>query len=119
MNTREYSSLQTELQQLLEKYKVGNFFFGTIAFDGEGDIADLPVLANVTGSKERNLSPARLTSFLMEQCVKALIQLTMRYCGLQLHQALGVVLESAKAAAFELQQEQEAFLQAQRGHAEG
>jgi len=118
MHTRNYDVFQSELYQLLGKSKVENFFFATVTFDG-GDLTDLPVMANVVGNREQNLGPARLTAVMVEQCVKALIQLTMRYCGLQLHQAVGVMVESTKAAAFELQQQQEAYLQSQRGHAEG
>jgi len=115
MNTQTFPKFQADLLNLFQKYGVGTFFFGTLVHDTTGELSDLPVLANVEGNRALNISPARVTAVLVDNFQKSLIRLLMKYCGLTLHQAVGALSESVKAAAHELQQEQEQFLQGARG----
>jgi hypothetical protein len=115
ITTKKFPTFQTEILALFEKHGVDTFFFGTVTNDPSGDLADLPILANVTGSPERGIPEHRMASVFVDNTVKALIQLLMRYTGLTLHQAVGAVTESVKAGAFELQQQQAAFLRGGSG----
>ena len=110
MNTKQFPQFQEELLALFRKHNLGTFFFGTLIHDTGGDLSDLPVLANVEGSQAMNISPARVTSVLVDNLQKSLIRLLMKYCGLTLHQAVGALVESVKSQGHELQQEQEMFL---------
>lgn len=119
MNTKQFPQFEAELTALLRKYNLTTFFFGTLVHDTNGDLSDLPVMANVEGNREMNISPARITAVLVDNLQKSLIRLLMKYCGLTLHQAVGALTESVKAQAHELQQEQEMFLRGGGGRTGG
>jgi hypothetical protein len=110
MITQQFDKFQSELVQLLARYSAGTYFFSCVVNDSEGELSDLPIMAEVSGDRERNVSRARVASVLVEHLLQGLIRLLMQHCGLSLHQAYGAVLESTKAAAHDLQQEQEKFL---------
>lgn len=107
---RAYQQFQQEFGQLLAKFGIGTYFFGVVTHDEEGDVSDLPILFNVVGNREKNISGLRLGSIFVENLLGGLVRMLMRVNGLTLHQAVGALQESLKVAAHEIQQEQEAFL---------
>ncbi len=119
MTADKYPQFQKELLETLAENELGTFFFATMVQDKDGDLSDLPVIANVMGDPAHNLSPARISAVLVEHCIRAHIQMLMRQNGLTLHQAVGAVQESVKAAAYELGQAQQAFLQQAAGRRAG
>lgn len=110
IDAQGFNKFQVEFFDLLKRHQVGTYLIGVVVHEQDGDLSDLPVLSNIVGLREQGIAPNRICAVFVEHLLHGQLKLLMQYCGLTLHQAVGALQESVKAAAGTIQEEQEAFV---------